>query len=101
MTVLDNIAQVTDALKHITRYTYDKNGNLLTETDALGNRVRYAHTPEGWLESITAGQTSSHLVMTKPAACSPATWATVRRWKAVNGGVSVKVEGTMVTSTNG
>ena len=40
-------------MKHITRYTYDKNGNLLTETDALGNRVRYAHTPEGWLESIT------------------------------------------------
>ena len=31
----------------------DKNGNLLTETDALGNKVQYAYTPEGWLESIT------------------------------------------------
>ena len=31
----------------------DKNGNLLTETDALGNKVQYAYTPEGWLSSVT------------------------------------------------
>ena len=31
----------------------DKNGNLLTETDALGHKVQYAYTPEGWLSSVT------------------------------------------------
>ena len=40
-------------MKHVTKYTYDKNGNLLTETDALGNKVKYSYTPEGWLSSIT------------------------------------------------
>lgn len=33
--------------------TYDKAGNLTSETDALGNKVRYSYTPEGWLSSVT------------------------------------------------
>ena len=33
-------------------YTYDANGNLTGETDALGNTVRYEYTPEGWLEKV-------------------------------------------------
>ena len=37
----------------ISNVFYDGTGNLLTETDALGNRVTYAYTPEGWLESVT------------------------------------------------
>lgn len=47
-----SVTKVTDALKQVTRYTYDKNGNLLSETDALGNTVEYAYTPEGWLSAI-------------------------------------------------
>ena len=79
----DNIVKVTDALKHVTRYTYDQNGNLLTETDALGNRVTYAYTPEGWLESVTkADGTVLAFAYDGPAACSSRTWATGRRWKA-------------------
>ena len=50
---MDHIVQVTDALRHATKYTYDKDGNLTSETDALGNRVQYAYTPEGWLSSVT------------------------------------------------
>ena len=50
---MNGLTGVTDALKHVTRYTYDQNGNLLTETDALGNRVAYTYTPEGWQESVT------------------------------------------------
>ena len=50
---MNGLTGVTDALKHVTRYTYDQNGNLLTETDAFGNRVTDAYTPEGWQESVT------------------------------------------------
>ena len=52
---MDHIVQVTDALRHATKYTYDKDGNLTSETDALGNRVQYAYTPEGWLSSGRRG----------------------------------------------
>ena len=37
----------------ISNVFYDRTSSLLTETDALGNRVTYAYTPEGWLESVT------------------------------------------------
>jgi len=46
---------VTDALGHVTSYTYDALGNLTSETDALGHAVSYTYTPEGWLETVTDG----------------------------------------------
>ena len=33
---LDNIAKVTDALGHVTSYTYDKNGNLTSGNQRAG-----------------------------------------------------------------
>jgi YD repeat-containing protein len=45
-----NVTSKTDALNHATSYTYDGNGNRLTETDAIGT-VTYAYN--GFAEMLT------------------------------------------------
>ena len=41
------VAYVTNLLgkkvKHETKYDYDKNGNLISETDWLGNKISYVY----------------------------------------------------------
>jgi RHS repeat-associated protein len=39
------LATMTDADSHITRYTYDSMGNMLTMTDALGHVTTYTYEP--------------------------------------------------------
>ena len=39
-------------MKYAKSYIYDANGHLTAETDALGNTVTCAYTPEGWLEKV-------------------------------------------------
>ena len=41
----DNVIRMVDGNDHATEYTYDKNGNMLSLTDALGNSERFTYEP--------------------------------------------------------
>ena len=57
-----NIATVTNALGHLTRYTaYDLNGRPLAITDPNGTVTTLSYTPRGWLKTRSvAGQTTTY-----------------------------------------
>ncbi|UCV29103.1 RHS repeat-associated core domain-containing protein [Ferribacterium limneticum] len=57
-----NIATVTNALGHLTRYTaYDLNGRPLSITDPNGTVTTLSYTPRGWLKTRSvAGQTTTY-----------------------------------------
>lgn len=41
----DNVIKMVDGNNHATEYTYDKNGNMLSLTDPLGNTERFTYEP--------------------------------------------------------
>ena len=47
-----NVTSMTDALNHSTSYTYDANGNQLTETDPTGT-VTYTYNDFGEVLTMT------------------------------------------------
>ena len=59
---MGQLAVITDANGHETRYEYDARGNLTKETDALGNAICYAYSEDGFLLEKTdaAGNRSEY-----------------------------------------
>ena len=43
LTPIFNAISLGKKIKHKTKYDYDKNGNLISETDWLGNRISYVY----------------------------------------------------------
>jgi RHS repeat-associated protein len=51
--VFNQVTRVIDELGHVTVYSYDSNGNMLSMTNAMGQTTRYSYDQFGQLESVT------------------------------------------------
>jgi RHS repeat-associated protein len=51
--VFNKVASVTDPLGHVTSFTYDSRGNMLTRTDANGNVASFSYNSFGQVTQIT------------------------------------------------
>ena len=55
---VNQLAKVTDALKHVTRYTYDQTGSLLIQNVGDGQTVESSYNDIGMVTEVSGAEGS-------------------------------------------